>query len=69
MAATAKKTIFDWHENKVKKEANRKVQEANRANVIRLIKNIQLTDNQIVDSLDLPLSFVQAIRKEITDLS
>ena len=47
-------------------EAKSQAQEANRANVIRLIRNIQLTDNQIVESLDLPLTFVQAIRKEIT---
>ena len=81
MAATAKKTMFDRHEAKVEKrvKAEAKIAAAaaaaataaanlktNRANVIRLIKNIQLTDNQIVESLDLPLDFVQAIRKEIT---
>ena len=90
MAATAKKTIFDWHENKVKKEANLKIQEANtkaqeantkaqeantklqemnRTSVMILIKNTQLADNQIVELLKLPLSFVQAIRKEVTGLS
>ncbi len=90
MPATAKKTIFDRIEDKVKKEANLKIQEANtktleantkaqeantklqemnRTSVMILIKNTQLADNQIVESLKLPLSFVQAIRKEITDLS
>ena len=45
-------------------EVNRKLQEVNRKSVFALIQLGQ-TDEKIVESLDLPLDFVQALRQEL----
>ena len=65
MPATAKKTIFDRIEDKVRKEEEAKVKQMNRANVMRAIQKMQLNDNQIIELLNLPLAFVQTIRQEM----
>jgi hypothetical protein len=79
MAATASKTIFDRLEVRYRKEGikegiklseqkiqevDKKLQEANRKSVLLLI-SLGQTDEKIVESLDLPLDFVQAIRQEL----
>jgi hypothetical protein len=76
MAATASKTMFDRAEARAKKEgikegikegmalAEQKIQETNRKTVSTLI-SLGQTDEKIVELLDLPITFVQAIRKEI----
>jgi Putative transposase, YhgA-like len=72
MPLTASKTIFDRLEARAKKEGikegmalvEQKIQEANRKSVSTLI-SLGLTDTKIVEALDLPIAFVQAIRKEI----
>ncbi len=80
MAATASKTIFDSIEAKAKRkylkegikegikegriEAEQKMEETNRKAVLALIQIAHLTDAQIAESLDLPIVFVETIRKE-----
>ena len=72
MGATASKTIFDHIEKRARKAGikegkalnEQKLEEAIRKSVSVLIQ-LGLTDEKIVESLDLPLDFVQALRQEL----
>jgi Putative transposase, YhgA-like len=74
MAATASKTIFDFWEKKYfkqgrkegLKEGREEIKETNRKAVLALIRLGNLTDTQIAESLELPIAFVETIRKEMT---
>jgi hypothetical protein len=55
--------------NKKAEEERLKAEEANKKAVIGFIQNTRFKDAQIADILDLPIAFVEAIRKELKKIS
>ena len=55
--------------NQKAEEERQKAEEANKKAVLGFIQNTRFKDAQIADILDLPITFVEAIRKELKKIA